>query len=107
MVPGGGNDPDEFVDTDGGTLQGIMQPFMVGLLLNALIDVHRLSTNTTVKANIQNQITKACRHLYQDGPFRKDEAVPGLTGKRWRSFWYVYHGGTTVNPTRYQNGGGS
>ena len=99
--------PDEFVDTDGGTLQGIMQPFMVGLLLNALIDVHRLSTNTTVKANVLNQITKACRHLYQDGPFRKDEAVPGLTGKRWRSFWYVYHGGTTVNPTKYQNGGGS
>ncbi len=63
----------DFVDSDGGTLKGIMQPFMVGLLLNALIDVHRLSTNTTVKTNIQNQITKACRHLYQDGPYRKDE----------------------------------
>jgi uncharacterized protein (TIGR03437 family) len=97
----------DFVDSDGGTLKGIMQPFMVGLLLNALIDVHRLSTNSTVKMNIQNQITKACRHLYADGPYRKDEAVIGLTGKRWRSFWYFYHGGTTVNPTRYQNGGGS
>ena len=28
-------------------LKGIMQPFMVGLLLNALIDVHRLSTDTS------------------------------------------------------------
>ncbi|HZM99300.1 MAG TPA: hypothetical protein VFB70_07895, partial [Pyrinomonadaceae bacterium] len=99
--------PDEFVDADGGYLVGIMQPFMVGLLLNALIDVHRLTTNSTVRTNIQNQITKACRHLYQDGPYRKDEAVPGLTGKRWRSFWYFYHGGTSVNPTKYQYGGGS
>ncbi|HEU4765786.1 MAG TPA: Ig-like domain-containing protein, partial [Pyrinomonadaceae bacterium] len=97
----------DFVDSDGGTLKGIMQPFMIGLLLNALVDVHRLSTNSTVKINIQNQIANACRHLYQDGPYRKDEAVVGLTGKRWRSFWYFYHGGTTVNPTRYQYGGGS
>lgn len=99
--------PDEFVDSDGGYLVGIMQPFMVGLLLNALTDVHRLTTNPSVKLNIQNQITKACRHLYQDGPYRKDEAVVGLSGKRWRSFWYFYHGGTSVNPTKYQNGGGS
>ena len=101
------DDPD-FVDTDGGTLKGITQPFMVGLLLNALIDLHRLTTNLSVKASIQTQITKACLHLYQDGPYRKDETVIGLTGGiRWRSFWYFYHGGTSVNPTRYQYGGGS
>src|SRR5688572_18016199 len=97
----------DFVDSDGGTLKGIMQPFMIGLLLNALVDVHRLSTNSSVKTNVQNQIVNACRHLYQDGPYRKDEAVVGLTGKRWRSFWYFYHGGTSVNPTKYQYGGGS
>ncbi len=97
----------DFRDSDGGTLKGIMQPFMVGLLLNALIDVHRLSTNTTVKANIQNQITKACRHLFEGGPYRRNEPVPADPNKRWRSFWYFYHGGTTVNPTKYQNGGGS
>src|SRR4030095_5764357 len=100
------DDPD-YIDQDGGTLRGIMQPFMVGLLLNALIEVHRLSTNSTVKASIQNQITKACRHLYSDGPYRKDETVIGLTGQRWRAFWYFYHGGTSVNPTKYENGGGS
>lgn len=55
------DDPD-VVEADGGMPKGIMQPFMVGLLLNALIDVHRLSTNSAVRLNIQNQITKACRH---------------------------------------------
>lgn len=97
----------DYTDADGGTLQGITQPFMVGLLLNALIDVHQLTIDQTVKESIKNQITKSCRHLYTLGPYRKDDPVPGLTGVRWRSFWYFYHGGTTVNPTKYQNGGGS
>jgi uncharacterized protein (TIGR03437 family) len=56
---------------------------------------------------VQLQITKACQHLYHGGPYRKDETVNGLPGRRWRSFWYFYHGGTTVNPTRYENGGAS
>lgn len=99
-----GTAPDEFLDTDGGTLKGITQPFMVGLLLNALIDLHRLSTNPTVRANVMNQITKSCRHLYLNGPYRTSE-IPGLTGKRWRDLWYFYHGGTSVNPTKYENGG--
>ncbi len=89
-----------------GTLQGITQPFQVGLLLNALIDVHRLSTNETVKANVANQILKGARHLYSDGPYRTSE-IPGLSGKRWRDFFYYYHGGTSVNPTRYEHGGGN
>lgn len=100
------NDPD-YTDTDGGTLQGVTQPFIVGILMLALIDLHRLSTNQTVRDNIQNQITKACRHLYSDGPYRKDDVVPADTTKRFRSFWYFYHGGTTVNPTKYEKGGGS
>lgn len=98
---------DEFVDTDGGTLLQTMQPFMVGLLLNALIDVHRLTTNPTVQANVANQILKGARHLIESGAYRKNEAVPADPNKRWRSFWYFYHGGTSVNPTRYQTGGGS
>jgi hypothetical protein len=79
---------------------------MVGLLLNALVDVHRLSTNDLVKTNVANQIVKSCRHLYSLGPYRTTE-VPGLPGVRWRDFFYYYHGGTSVNPTKYENGGGS
>lgn len=97
---------DEFLDTDGGTLEGITQPFMVGLLLSALTDLHLASTNDTVRANVANQIIKGARNVYSDC-YRKDEAVSGWAGKRWRSFWYFCHGGTSVNPTRYQNGGGS
>lgn len=99
--------PDEFLDSDGGTLQGITQPFMVALLLHALIDLHLVTKNETAKQSVANQIIKGSRHLYFGGPYRKDETVVGLTGKRWRSFWYFYHGGTSVNPTRYARGGGS
>src|SRR6185503_11266460 len=92
-------------DADGGTLKGIMQPFMVGLLLHALVEVHRLTTNSSVKSNIQSQITKACQHLFS-GTYRKDDAT-GISNLKWRSFWYFYHGGTTVNPTKFEHGGGS
>jgi hypothetical protein len=94
------DDPDEIVD--GGLLIGIMQPFMVGLLLHALVDVHRLSTNVAVKASALDQITKACRHLYSDGPYLT-QFVPSL-GVRLRGFAYYYHGGTTVDPTKYESG---
>ena len=93
---------DEFVDDDGGTLTGVMQPFMVGLLLAALVDVHRITTNETVKTSIQNQITKACRHLYSDGPYLK-QLVPSLNVPLG-GFAYFFHGGTSVNPTRYEKG---
>jgi hypothetical protein len=97
--------PDEFVDTDGGTLQGITQPFMVGLLLNALIDVHRLSTNGTVKASIQRQLTQSCLNLFNHS-YRRFEPT-GIPGVNWRSFWYFDHGGTSINPRKYEFGGGS
>lgn len=92
----------DYVDSDGGTLKGIMQPFMVGVLLDALKDVHRVSTNEPVRTNIQNQITKACRHLYSGGPYMS-QLVPSL-GVRRRGMAYFIHGGTTVNPTKYAKG---
>jgi hypothetical protein len=95
-------DDSDFTDSDGGTLKGIMQPFMIGLLLRALIDVHRISTNETVKTNIQNQLTKSCRHLYSGGPY-STQRVPSLN-VNLRGFHYTIHGGTTVNPTKYEKG---
>ena len=98
-------DAQEFTDADGGYLVGIMQPFMVGLLLQALVDAHRASTRADVKDSIKKQLMKACRHLYQDGPYRQnDVALPGI---RWRTFHYFYHGGTTVNPKKYSRGEGA
>ena len=92
-------------DADGGTLKGITQPFMVGLLLQALVDVHRLTTNPSVKSNVQSQITKACQHLY-NVTYRRNDST-GTSNTKWRSFWYFYHGGTTVNPSKFEQGGGS
>lgn len=93
------------VSIEDGQLRGVMQPFMVGLLLNAEIDVYRLTASTTVKASIQSQLTKACTVLF-NAAYRKNDptTIPGIN---WRSFWYFKFGGTTVNPTKYENGGGS
>lgn len=94
-------------DTDGGTLIGITQPFTAGLLLLAFADFHQITTNATVKESLKNQILRAARHLYLDGPYRKTEPVPFDPSKRWRAFWYLFHGGTTVNPTKFERGGWS
>ena len=94
-----------YTDADGGTLKNIMQPFMIGMLLHALVEVHRLSNKPEVKQSVQNQIVHACKHLYSGGPFRDTKS--GVDDKKWRSYWYFYHGGTTVNPRKYENGGGS
>jgi hypothetical protein len=98
------DDPD-FVDPDGGQVRGVTQPFMIGLLLNAEVELHRLTTNATVKASIQSQLTKACVQLYT-ATYRRTEPT-GLPNVNWRSFWYFYYGGTTINPTKYATGGGS
>lgn len=95
--------PDEPRDVDGGTWVGIMQAFMVGLTTSALIDAYEVVQTATVKENIKNQVLKACRHLYSDGPYVKDE-VEVRSGKRIRGFHYFYHGGTSVNPTKYEKG---
>jgi hypothetical protein len=94
---------DDWLDDDGGSLVGVMQPFMVGLLLAALCDVHELTDNATVKENVKSQITRGCRHLYSDGPYIKDQ-IEQVSGRRVRGFHYFYHGGTSVNPTRYEKG---
>jgi hypothetical protein len=40
-----------YTDADGGQLRGVTQPFMVGLVLDALIDVYDITTNGTVIFN--------------------------------------------------------
>jgi hypothetical protein len=90
---------DEPPTDDGGELRGIMQPFQIGLLLAALIDVHILTGNEVVKT----MILKACRHLYSNGPYAKDLRMVNFNINA-RGFHYFYHGGTTVNPTRYERG---
>lgn len=90
------------VDADGGTLKGIMQPFMIGLLMDALIDVYDATNNESVKASIVSQVTRACRHLYSDGPY-STQFIP-IFKVNLRGFHYFYHGGTTVNATKYTKG---
>lgn len=100
---GSWRDSSEWVDEDGGTMVWSMQPFIVGLLTSALVDVYQVVTTAAAKESTKNQILKACRHLYSDGPYAKD-LIEQKSGKRVRGFHYFYHGGTTVNPTKYAKG---
>lgn len=94
-------------DGDGGTLVGITQPFTIGLLLLAFADLHQITTSPVTKESLKRQILKAARHLYVDGMYRKDDSVPYDPAKKWRCFWYLFHGGTTVNPAKFERGGWS
>jgi hypothetical protein len=95
------------LDTDGGTLVGTTQPFTMGLVLLAFADFHQITTDANVREILKTMILKTSKHLYLDGPYRKDEPIPYDPSKRWRAFWYLYHGGTTVNPTKFEKGGWS
>lgn len=93
----------DYLSVDDGTMVGSMQPFIVGLLADALVDVHQVVVSDVAKESAKNQILKACRHLYSDGPYAKD-LVEQRSGKRVRGFHYFFHGGTTLNPTKYEHG---
>ncbi len=98
------DDFDNYPQADGGHLRGIMQPFMVGLLLHSLIDVYRVSSDQTLKDRIKASVLRCVDHLYTGGPYMTRSAgLPALT-MRWRAFNYFYHGGTTVNPSSYASG---
>ncbi len=97
------DDPYEQAD-DGGTLKGIMQPFMVGLLLEGLVAVHRVSTNAQVKSVVAQAIARSCDNLY-NVTYRRNDPVPDLPGKYWRSEWYYYYGGTSLHPDWFAHGG--
>lgn len=80
---------------------GISQPFQVGLLLQALGDLHQLSTDATVKASLKAQITSAVTWMHRDcylpGP-------SGLAGYNWRGYHYFCTGGTIAQPTIWAHG---
>src|SRR5687768_1634929 len=46
---GSWRDSSEWVDADGGTMVSSMQPFIVGLLTSALVDVHQVVTSETAR----------------------------------------------------------
>lgn len=58
-------------------IEKLEQPFMLGIYLEAARLLDRVTTNTTVKENLKNQIVKACEHIYRDT--YKKEIIPGRT----------------------------
>jgi hypothetical protein len=94
-----------YKDADGGTLQGVMQPFMVGLLMQALVDVHRATSRPSVIGECQESADESCQHLYSGGPYRKDDtAYQEFAGALFTISITV---GTTVNPKKFARGDGA
>jgi hypothetical protein len=85
--------------------RNIEQPFMIGLYLESAILLHQLTTNLTVKANLRDQIVRACHHLYRD-TYRATEVVKDMPQYRWRGVWYFWGGGNVTNPRAYERGFG-
>lgn len=76
-----------------------MMPFMVGLLLEGLIEVHQMTDD----AAIATSIAKGCEALMRDA-YRGAEPVPELPTVGWRAMWYTaYDGGPTGD--RHLRGG--
>lgn len=90
--------------TDLGDLKLTMQPFMVGIYLEAAILQHQITTNPAVRAELEQQIVDASRHLKD---IWRTSVVPDLPGNvRWYGHWYFYHGGTTANQSLCASGCG-
>ncbi|MCL4864797.1 MAG: hypothetical protein KJZ47_02810 [Gemmatimonadales bacterium] len=67
----------------------LMQPFMVGLLLDGMVATHRL----TGDPRILTAITRSVENLYTMG-YRGNEPVSQLAGATWRGMWYTVYGAT-------------
>ena len=64
-----------------------MQPFMVGLLLDGMIAVHRLTGDAVVKSAIVKSVDNLWAVAY-----RGSEPVSGVPGVNWRGMWYNVYG---------------
>jgi hypothetical protein len=92
-------------DVPGMSLVEVEQPFMIGLYLESVVALDRLSTDLVVKRALRAQLERSVRHLYADA-YRGGEVASDMPQYRWRGMWYFWGGGTQQNPTLYVRGEG-
>jgi hypothetical protein len=78
---------------------------MLGIYLEAVVALDRVTTDPAVKASLRGQLEKAVRHLYTQA-YRGNETVTDLPQYRWRGLWYFWGGGTKEQPNLYERGEG-
>ncbi|HJQ32271.1 MAG TPA: Ig-like domain-containing protein [Pyrinomonadaceae bacterium] len=83
----------------------VEQPFMIGLYMESVVALDRITTDPTVKASLRSQLEKAVHRLYERG-YRGGEQVSDMPKYRWRGMWYYSCGGTAADPTAYERGPG-
>ena len=94
------------VDIEGTNLVATEQPFMVGLYLESVVALDRITQDPTVKASLRTQLEKSVRHLYTQA-YRGSETVSDMPQYKWRGMWYFWGGGTRQDPTLYERGRGA
>ncbi len=91
-----------------GALKGISQPFMVGIMLEGLVALHRLTPDCAKRARMEAVMKKALDHL--DSVYLKDAAVipkpnSGVpTGFKWRAAPYFSRGGPVSDLDKFHVG---
>ena len=86
------------VDSEG--VVNAEQPFMSGLYLESVVLLHQLSTNTNVKTNLVNQLTRSVNHLFND-TYEKNDPVTNFPSYKWRGTFYYWGGGTVAEPNKF------
>jgi hypothetical protein len=92
-------------DVEGMGLVRIEQPFMIGIYLESVVALDRVTSDPRVKASLRTQLERSVRHLYTQA-YRGGETVTDMQQYRWRGMWYFWGGGTTQDPTAYERGVG-
>ncbi|HEV2863998.1 MAG TPA: hypothetical protein VGX48_23580 [Pyrinomonadaceae bacterium] len=88
----------------GGDLVAISQPFMVGIALEGIAALHRLTPDCARRARMEAVMKKALDHL--DDAYLDDvDVIPGNSsvpaGIKWRAPGYFSRGGTAADPDKY------
>ncbi|HLM56926.1 MAG TPA: Ig-like domain-containing protein, partial [Pyrinomonadaceae bacterium] len=94
------------ITIDGVNLIATEQPFMVGLYLESVVALDRITQDPAVKASLRTQLEKSVRHLYTQA-YRGTETVSDMPQYKWRGMWYFWGGGTAQDPTLYERGQGA
>jgi hypothetical protein len=65
----------------------VEQPFMLGIYLESVVALHQLTQKESVKASLVNQLTRACRHLYEEA-YLKTQVPEQRYRYRAIQYWY-------------------
>jgi len=71
---------------------------MSGLYLESVVLLHQLSTNTNVRTNLVNQLTRSVNHLFND-TYEKNDPVTNFPHLQVARYFYYWGGALSLSRT--------